>query len=63
MTGPRRVALQEDILSGLRPADRFASAANLGLQGIDSWSREFATQVDATAMLAQPCLQGAESAS
>ncbi len=47
MTGQaRRIAIQEDMLPGPRLADRYAQAADLGLQGIEFWSKPLAAQVD-----------------
>ena len=47
MTGhTRRIAIQEDMLPGPRLADRFAQAADLGLQGIEFWSQTLAAQAD-----------------
>jgi sugar phosphate isomerase/epimerase len=42
----RRLAVQEDMLPGPRLADRFAQAADLGVQGIEFWSRTLAAQAD-----------------
>ncbi|HET7087825.1 MAG TPA: sugar phosphate isomerase/epimerase [Anaerolineae bacterium] len=42
----RRFAIQEDMLPGPRLADRFAQAADLGVQGIEFWSKTLAAQVD-----------------
>ena len=48
MTLQRRVAVQEEMLPGPRLADRWAQAADLGLQGIEFWSRTLA-ELDAVA--------------
>jgi hypothetical protein len=41
-----RLAIQEDMLPGSRLADRFARAADLGIQGIEFWSSTLTGQVD-----------------
>lgn len=42
----RRIAIQEDMLPGPRLADCFAQAADLGVQGIEFWSKTLVAQVD-----------------
>lgn len=42
----RRLAIQEDMLPGPRLSDRFAQAADLGVQGIEFWSQTLSAQVD-----------------
>jgi sugar phosphate isomerase/epimerase len=42
----KRIAIQEDMLPGPSLADRFAQAADLGLQGIEFWSSTLADQAD-----------------
>jgi len=44
MTRPLRLAIQEDMLPGPTLADRFAQAADLGLQGIEVWSESLPGQ-------------------
>lgn len=46
MSAQRRIVIQEDMLPGPRPADRFAQAAALGVQGIEFWSATLAAQAD-----------------
>ena len=46
MTMTRRLAIQEDMLPGPRLSDRFAQAADLGVQGIELWSKTLSAQVD-----------------
>lgn len=44
MTRPFRLAIQEDMLPGPTLEDRFAQAADLGLQGIEFWSESLPAQ-------------------
>lgn len=44
MSGSFRLAIQEDMLPGPTLADRFAQAADLGLQGIEFWSESLPSQ-------------------
>jgi sugar phosphate isomerase/epimerase len=44
MNGDWKVAVQEDMLPGPNLADRFAQAAELGLQGIEFWSEHLPSQ-------------------
>lgn len=41
-----KVAIQEDMLPGPSPADRFDQAADLGVEGIEFWSRTLAEQAE-----------------
>jgi hypothetical protein len=44
MSASMRIAVQEDMLPGPRLADRFEQAADLGVQGIEFWSRTLPEQ-------------------
>ena len=46
MTPAARIAIQEDMLPGPSLEDRFAQAADLGVQGIEFWSSRLAEQAD-----------------
>ncbi|OGO14173.1 MAG: hypothetical protein A2Y53_06560 [Chloroflexi bacterium RBG_16_47_49] len=45
-TLPMKIAIQEDMLPGPTLADRFHQAADLGLQGIEFWSKTLEGQVN-----------------
>jgi sugar phosphate isomerase/epimerase len=47
MKSNRRIAIQEDMLPGPTLVDRFAQAADLGVQGLEFWSRTLAAQAEA----------------
>lgn len=51
MTTYPRVAVQEDMLPGPRLVDRFAQAADLGIGGIEFWSRTLPRQAKEIARL------------
>ena len=44
MNGLWKIAIQEDMLPGPALEDRFAQAADLGLNGIEFWSESLAAQ-------------------
>jgi len=46
LSGPWKLAVQEDMLPGPSLPDRFAQAAELGLQGIEFWSATLPEQAD-----------------
>ncbi len=45
VSAKRRIAIQEDMLPGPRLEDRFEQAADLGVQGLEFWSRTLPDQV------------------